>query len=111
MRRNIEMREIDRLRDSLAEAERERQSIRNTCVALDKYNDELESLAERAESELANLHASLADAHELLREAIPHLVGNNYWDGVARIRAHLELAEANEMVIIDPMKEKRISKE
>lgn len=52
--------EIDRLRAALAEAEREKKSIRDTCVALNEHNDELDARldealarAERAESALA----------------------------------------------------------
>lgn len=40
-----------------------------------------------------DLEAQLADARELLREAIPHLVSNNHWDGAARIQSLLDLAE------------------
>jgi hypothetical protein len=45
------------------------------------------------DAEIARLRSELADARELLREAIPHLVGNGRWDEVARIRAHLALSE------------------
>lgn len=43
--------------------------------------------------EVAQLRADLAAARELLREAIPHLVGNGHWDWVARVQAHLDLAD------------------
>jgi hypothetical protein len=49
-----------------------------------------EKLAEK-DAEIARLRAELAAARELLREAIPHLVGNAHWDGVDRIQAHLAM--------------------
>ncbi len=69
-------------------------------------SDEIKQLADAREvltemdKIVAKLRAELADARELLREAIPHLVGNSHWDGVARIQAHLNLAESEKPEVI-----------
>ena len=70
------------LRGTLSEVERERNIHKNAVLVMGK--------------QVLKLEGELADARELLQEAIPHLVGNNHWDGVARIRAHLALAEADQ---------------
>jgi hypothetical protein len=79
------------------ELERTRAEL-NECYALfTRTQPEVNScLSEK----VARLRTELADARELLREAIPHLVGNGHWDGVDRIRAHLALAEAEKPTTI-----------
>jgi hypothetical protein len=69
------------------------------CDLVTACRHAIENMLE-SEREMKRFASQLDDARELLREAIPHLVGNGHWDGVDRIRAHLALAEAEKPTTI-----------
>ncbi len=52
-------RQIEALKAALADAEREKQSTRDTCVALNKHNDELEAALDAAREALGKLIAAI----------------------------------------------------
>jgi hypothetical protein len=59
---------------------------------LRKANTEVTQLESQYQDEITRLRTELANASELLREAIPHAWGNGAHDWVERVNAFLELA-------------------